>query len=67
MNSTNKNKGKRRRGYSIGEIPRSVRWRGSNFKFAKQLAQREDRKLNDWLNVVVERLWKQVESTEVIR
>lgn len=48
---------KKRRGYSEGEIPRSVRWRGSNFDYAKKLAAREDRSLNRWLNMVVERLW----------
>lgn len=56
----------KRRGYSPGEMPRSIRWRGSNYDFAKKLAAREDRSLNRWINLTVERLWKATPSTEVI-
>lgn len=37
--------------------PRSVRWTGDNYERAKKLAAQERRPLNQWLNVVVERLW----------
>lgn len=57
---------KARRGYSDGEIPRSIRWRGSNFDYAKKLAAREDRSLNRWLNMVVERLWVQARAKDTM-
>lgn len=55
-----------RRGYSEGEIPRSIRWRGSNYDYAKQLAAREDRSLNRWINIIVERLWVQSRSKDTM-
>lgn len=58
--------GKPRKGYSASELPRSVRWRGSNFEYANKLAAREDRSLNRWLNLVVERLWVQARAKDTM-
>lgn len=66
MKAIKSKRNKHRRGYSDGEIPRSVRWRGSNFEYAQKLATREDRSLNRWLNLVVERLWVQARAKDTM-
>lgn len=43
--------------------PSSVRWFGDNYEHAKQLACLEDRSLNQWLNIVIERLWNEAQQS----
>lgn len=47
-------------------FPRSIRWTGSNFDYAQKLAKRENRSLNNWLNITVERLWVQARARDVM-
>lgn len=66
FNRTNTERAKIRDAAVDPTMPRSIRWTGDNYERAKELARREDRSVNQWINLTVERLWKALPSTEII-